>query len=151
MDPLGLLLTATGVERRLGRGTVTQDLITALIIGALIIGCAVAVMVLLAAALTFAVADHVGDWISATLIAAAIFAALAAVLGLIIRWRVKKTGSYLVGTPAPVSAAAVSNPGQLYQMAEAAGLTHPSSLWDIATLVALGFISGQPGKAPPSR
>jgi hypothetical protein len=35
-------------------------------------------------------------------------------------------------------------------MAESAGLTHPRTLWDIATLVALGFVSGLPNKAPPS-
>jgi hypothetical protein len=154
MDHLGLLLAATGIDRRLERGSVTQNLISALVVGALIVGCTVAAMVLLAAALTFAVADHVGDWISATLIAAAIFAAVGVALGLILRWRLQKTGADLVGNPAPAAAPALSiggtDPVRLYQMAEAAGLTHPRTLWDIATLVALGFIAGLPHKAPPS-
>ena len=149
MDALGLLLSATGAGRRLERGTVTQDLVTAVAIAALVIGCAVAMTVLLAAALTFAVADHVGDWLSATLISAAVFAAAGAILGLILRQRVKKAGADLTGRPAPVAATpSASDPGALFAMAESAGLTHPRSIWDIATLVALGFVSGLPKKAP---
>jgi hypothetical protein len=149
MDALGLLLTATGVDRRLTRGSVTQDLISALIVGAVIVGCVIAMTVLLGAALTFAIADHVGDWLSATLIAAAVFAAAAAVLGLVLRWQLGKVGSD-VAKPAPSVTAAASDPAQLFAVAESAGLTHPKSLWDIATLVALGFVSGLPSKAPPA-
>jgi hypothetical protein len=151
MDVLGLLLAATGLDRRPERGAVRQDLITALVAGALILGCIIAVMVLLAASLTFAIATQVDDWITATLIAAVIFAVLAVALGLILRWQLRKAGSDLVRSPASALLPGDSNPGRLIEMAEAAGLTHPRSLWDIATLVALGFIAALPAKNPPAR
>src|SRR5262249_23613280 len=113
----------------------------------LIAGAAIAAVVMLSAAAAIAVAERTGDWLTATLITAAAFALAAVALGLALRRIVAPAGTAVVEHTASSSNGSERD---LYGVAQAAGLTHPHTLWDIATLVALGFIHGSTGKRTTS-
>jgi hypothetical protein len=147
MDELRLLLAAAEKQKPPERGAVGWDLTSALVMAALALGCLIALVVLLAAALAIAVYPKIGNAAIAALIAAAAFALVGFGLVLTVRWQLRKTGGDVARrTGASLLFGAGGSGGQLYDVIDAAGLSHPRSIGDFALLVGLGFISGLKGK-----
>src|SRR2546423_132856 len=96
MDELRLLLAAARPPAP-AKDAVGRDLTSLLVVAALILGCSIAFVVMLAAALAFTIAPRVDDWVVATLLSAAAFAVLTAVLALVLRQWLRKTGSDVIG------------------------------------------------------
>ncbi len=154
MGQIRMLMEATGLRQHVDR--IERNLVRMLVLGVVAFLCGIVALVFVAMATYAALRPDFGE-VQAALIAAGIFIAVAAVCGLLLSRKprpeprvVERVVETEVETPPIAAAGERPFPAEATSPAALLPNLRAESLWDIATIVAVGVVMGMSNKRKPA-